>query len=159
MFPAIKPWPMTDGWWQRISLSSSADIFNRRLVFAYFLCLWGYVQNFWFETLFIGGLFVPTQTRAKLGDVQTWTQSVKLSQEETRQTTASAPLLSSFLCENGNKLCWQKIRLQMLWRNPSDLFSVPLGKFHTVFRHSDSHTRNCDELPESSRCAPFNLYF
>ncbi len=21
------------------------------------------------------------------------------------------------------------------------------------------HTRNCDELPESSRCAPVNLYF
>jgi hypothetical protein len=29
-----------DGWWRRISPSSSAGFFNGGFVFAYFLCLW-----------------------------------------------------------------------------------------------------------------------
>jgi hypothetical protein len=32
-----------DGWWRRISASSSADFFNGRFVLAYFLCLWEFV--------------------------------------------------------------------------------------------------------------------
>ncbi len=52
--------------------------------------------------------------------------------KETRQTAVSAPLLISLLCENEKKLCRQKICSRMAWRNTSDLFSVPPGKFLTV---------------------------